>query len=188
MTSPRTNKIIRRVLLIASFIGFFPIAIRVADPLFTHPFRTGWQYEFPILLVWTDHVEIRWVHEVSEVSPRAKGESYTFNVEPSRQAWVERQVRNTPSPNGNAAWIIHVKQLGPSKQRIQLELLGDGIIGTIYEARPEEIVPLRLRAVGPGGAFAILAAQLLVWGGFWVLVSFVRRRLMRGKQQSTANL
>ena len=189
MASLRVKRIVPVVLLIVSFVGFFPISIRVADPFFTHPFRTGWQYPYPILLVWPDHVEMRWVHNVSEVSPRPKSGSYSFNVDPKRQSWVESKVRNTPSPNGNAAWIIQVKQLGPSRQQIQLELLGDGITGILYEARPEGIVPLRLRATGPEGAFVILAVQLLLWGWFWLLVWSIRRLLAPpGRPQSTRSL
>jgi hypothetical protein len=139
--SSRLKRIVLVVAVIATFIICFPISIWVADPFFTHPFRTDSQY--PILLVWPDRVEMRWVHGVSEISPRPNSENYTFNVEPERQAWVESNVRNTPSPNGNAAWTIHVKQIGLSRQQIQLELLGDGITVIVYEARPEEVVPLR---------------------------------------------
>jgi hypothetical protein len=156
----------------------FPISIRLSDPLFTYPFRTGWQYQYPVLLVWSDHVEMRWFHDIDEISPRPKSASYTFNVTPERQAWVEKNVRSTPAPDvGNAGWIIHVKQLSPSKQRIQLELLGDGIKGIIYDAGPEEIVPLKSRLAGPAGAFEILVVHLLLWGGFWLLVWFISRPL-----------
>ncbi len=175
MTSLRVQKIIHVVLLVASFIGLFPVSIRLADPLFTHPFRTGWQYEYPVLLVWPDRVEMRWFHNLSEVSPRPKDAGYTFNVSPQRQTWVENKVRSTPAPNGgHAGWIIHVKQIGPSKQQIQLELLGDGITGIIYAAGSEGIVPLRSRAIGPAGAFVTLAVHLLLWGGFWLSVRFIR--------------
>ncbi len=173
------------VLLIASFICLFPISIRIADPFFTHPFQRSWPYRYPILLVWPDHVEMRWVHDLSEVSPRPKGESYTFTVPPERQAWVESKVRNTASPSGNAAWVIHVRQLGAARQQIQLELLGDGITGMIYEARPDEIVPLRLRLAGPGGAFVMLGVQLLLLGGLWILVWFIRRLMPLHRRQSS---
>jgi hypothetical protein len=183
VTSPRTRKIVLIVLLTASFIGLFPISIRLADPALTHSFRTGWQYQYPVLLVWPDHVEMRWFHDISEVSPVPMGAGYAFNVAPERQAWVESKVRSTPSPNGNAAWIIHVKQLGHLKQRIQLELLGDGITGIVYEAGPEGIVPLRSRLAGPAGAFVILAVNLLLWGGFWLLVRFIPRLLGRANRR-----
>jgi len=169
VTSPRQKKAILLVLLIASFIGLFPISARLADPFFTHPFRTGLQYEYPVLLVWSDRVELRWFHDASEVSPCPKG-GYTFNVSPERQAWVQARVRNTPSPNRNAAWILHVTQIGPARQKIQLELLGDGITGIVYEARPQEIVPLQSRLAGPASSFVILGVHLLLWGGCWFTV------------------
>jgi hypothetical protein len=178
VTSPRARTIALIALVIASFIGLFPISIRLADPAFTHSFRTGWQYLYPVLLVWPDHVEMRWFHDISEVSPVPKGAGYTFNVAPERQAWVESKVRSTPSPNGDAAWIIHVKQLGHSKQQIQLEVLGDGITGIVYAAGPEGIVPLRSRLAGPAGAIVILAVHLLLWGGFWLLVRLIPHREM----------
>jgi hypothetical protein len=176
VTSLRVKRIVLVVLVIASFIGLFPISIRLADPLFTHPFRTGWQYEYPVLLVWPDRVGMRWFHNLSEVSPRPKDAGYTFNVSPERQTWVENKVRSTPAPNGGyAGWIIHVKQIGPSRQQIQLELLGDGIIGIIYEAGSEGIVPLRSRLSGIEGAIVILAVHLLLWGGFWLSVKLISR-------------
>jgi hypothetical protein len=163
---------VRQIALIASlvitFLAAFPVAIRLADSFFTFPFHSEWRH--PVLLVWPDHVEMRWFDDVSEVSPRPKDATCTFNIAPERQAWIEKEVRKTPSPNGNAAWVIHVRQLGPSKQRVQLELIGDGISGIIYEARSEGIVPLNSRAADPADAIVILGANLLVWGSFWLLV------------------
>jgi hypothetical protein len=182
-----TSRRVRLALLVAGFVGLYPISIRVADPLFTYPFRTGWQYQYPVLLVWPDHVEMRWFHDVSEISPRPEGAGYTFNVTPERQAWVEQEVRSTPAPNGgNASWIIYVKQLEPSKQRIQLELLGDGITGIVYEAGTEKIAPLRSRLAGPAGAFEVLVVHLFLWGGFWLLLWFVSRELARRRRQQHA--
>ncbi len=189
MTSLRVKRIVLIVLLIASFIGLFPISIRLADPFFTHPFRTGWQFEYPVLLVWSDHVEIRWFHNLSEVSPRPKDAGYTFNVSPERQTWVEDKVRNTHAPHGgDAGWIIHIKQIGPLRQQIQLELLGDGTNGIIYEAGPDGIVPLRSRAIGPAGAFIVLAVHLLLYGGFWLLAWFISRLLARRHSRQPAVL
>lgn len=185
--SPRLKRVVLIILLAGSFVAVFPISVRLGDPLFTYPFRTGWQYKYPVLLIWPDHVEMRWFQDVSEVSPIPKGAGYTFNVAPERQAWVENKVRSTPSPNGNAAWIIHVKQLGPTRQQIQLELLGDGITGLIYEVRAEEFVPLRSRLAGPLSSLSILAVHLLLWGGLWLLVWFISR-LTRRLRQQTATL
>lgn len=154
------------VALAVSFVAFFPISLRLADPLFTHPFARDSHSEYPVLLVWPDHVEIRRFHDVSEVSPRPKDAPYIFNIAPERQAWVEQQIHAMSRPNGvDAGWSIHVKQLGQSRQRIQLELLRDGINGLVYEAGPEKIMPLRSRLTGPAGAFIILGVHLLLWGG-----------------------
>jgi hypothetical protein len=119
VASSRVKRVVLVVALVASFVGCFPLAIRIADPFFTRQFREEKQY--PILLAWPDHVEMRRVQDISEVSPRPKGTGYAFNVEPDRQAWVESKVRNSPSPNGNAVWIVHVKPLSPSRQQIQLD-------------------------------------------------------------------
>lgn len=168
VTSARTRKIVFEILLTVAFLGLFPVSVRVADPLFNHPIRTGGEY--PVLLVWHDHVEMRWFRDLAEISPRLKDAHYTFNVAPDRQRWVEQQVRSTPLPKGvDASWIIDVKQISPSKQRIKLEVLGDGIAGLIYEANPDSIVPLKSRRAGPLDSLIILAVHLLIWGAFWLL-------------------
>lgn len=123
------------VALVISFIAAFPLSIRLADPFFTFPFHMDW-YQC-VLLVWPDHVKTRSFDDLAEVSPRPKDSSYSFNVAPDCEAWVEEQVRRLPPPNGNAFWAIHVKQLGVSRQEIRLELMGDGIAGLIYEAQPD---------------------------------------------------
>jgi hypothetical protein len=160
-----------------AFIGLFPFSMRLADPVFTHRFHAEWEH--PVLLVWPDHVEIRWFQNLAEVSPRPKDSAYTFNLAPERQAWVENEVRKTPSPNRNASWIIQVKQLGPSRQRIQLELFGDGLRGIIYEAGADEILPLRSRLTGPFGSIAFVAVDLLLCLGAWLLATFVVRLFHR---------
>lgn len=166
-----------------AFFGLFPVSVRVADPLFTRPFQTGWQYSYPVLLVWSDHVEIRSFRDLSEISPRPGDAKYTFNVAPERQRWVEQEVRRIPLPKGvDAGWVIHVKQIGPSKQWIELEALGDGIRGLVYEARPDSIAPLKSRLAGPGGSFIVLAAHLLIWGSFWLIAWIAFRFLMPSNQ------
>lgn len=175
------KKAVLIVALVASFIAVFPLSVRLADPFFTYPFHKDWYHA--VLLIWPDHVEARSFNDVAELSPRPKDAPYTFNVAPDREAWVKEQVRRLPSPNGSASWTIHVKQLGASRQEIRLELMGDGISGLIYEAQPEKIIPLRSRLGGPAGAFVILAANLLLWGGGWLLLWFVSR-IMRRRRES----
>jgi len=182
--SSKAQRTILIVLLTVTFIGVFPIAVRLGDPLFTYPFRTGGQYEYPVLLIWPDHVEMRWFHDISEVSPRPANAPYTFNVAPERQAWVENRVRRTPAPNGaDARWIIQVKHFGPSRQQIRLELMGNGITGLIYEVREDNIIPLRSRLAGPLSSLSILIVLLLLWGGFWLLVWLASRLVKRHLRQ-----
>jgi hypothetical protein len=89
--SPRLRKILLIVVLVASFVGLFPVSILITDPLFTLPFAPRWQCG--ILLVWPDHVELRLVHSISEVSPPPKNAGYSVNVSPERQAWVMEQAK-----------------------------------------------------------------------------------------------
>jgi len=178
------------IFLIVSFIGLVPISWLLADRTFTHPFPKEQDSDCPVLLVWPDHVEIRWFRKASEVSPRPTDAGYTFAVPPDREAWVKSKVASTPAPDGaDAGWIIRVKQISPSRQRIQLELLGDGIHGIIYEATRDEIVPLRLRLTGPSGAYIFGGIQMSLWGGLgwfvrWrVLPRFARTRPSTGMIQ-----
>jgi hypothetical protein len=173
-------------LRIITFVALIPISFRFADPLFTQPFHPGWQH--PVLLVWPDHVEMRWFRDVSEISPRSESANYTFDVAPDRQAWVEKEVRSTPSPNNNADWVVHVKQLGPSRQEIQLELLGDGITGIVYEATPYKITPLRTRLTGAGGALPVFMINLALWAGVWLLVRFVQWQWKRRSTLRTVDV
>jgi len=179
----RAKNAVLIILLVLSFVVLLPLSLRF-NPFFTFPFHSEWDHS--VLLVWPDHVEMRPFNDLSEISPRPKGAGYTFNVAPERQAWVEKAVRGTPSPNGDAAWTIHIRQLGSSRQQIQLELLGDGVAGMIYEARPDEIVPIRSRLAGPGGAVFILLVNVLVWSGCWLVIWFISRLVMqRCRQQSS---
>jgi hypothetical protein len=169
------------VLRIVSFLALIPVSFRIVDRLlFTQAFHPGWEH--PVLLVWSDHVEMKWFRNVSEVSPRPESANYTFNVAPERQAWVEEQVRSTP--NRNADWFINVKQLGSARQQIELGVLGDGVRGIIYEATPKQIVPLHSKITGPAGALPVFVMNLLLWGGIWWAASFIRRSTHRRKLQT----
>jgi len=177
------KKAVLIVALVASFVAVFPLSFRFADPFFTYPFHKDWHHA--VLLIWPDHVEARSFNDIGDVSPRPKDAPYTFNVSPDREAWVKEQVRRLPSPNGNASWTIHVKQFSASRQEVRLELMGDGISGLVYEAQSDRIIPLHSRLSGPAGAFVILAANLILWGGGWLLLWFVSR-IMSERRQSLA--
>jgi hypothetical protein len=187
MTSPRLRKILVITLGIVSFVALFPLSIRLSYLLFTRPFNPEWNY--PILLVWPDHIEVRWTHSISEVSPRPKGETYTFNVPPERQTWVEEQVRKISYPQDlDLGLAITVEQLGRDRQRIQLESWGSAeMTGLIYEAQPDRIVPLHSRAADVMSAlFIVVGVHLLLWGGAWFGVRLIWRLVIKQKQSQAA--
>src|SRR5262249_16259360 len=121
---------------------------------------------------------------ISEVSPRPPGERYTFSVLPERQAWVEQQVRSIRPQNHDAAWAIRVKQIGPQRQEITLEIWRDGFTGLIYEARRDEIVPLSTRRAGPGSSLIILMANAFLWGVIWLCLWLFWRFFTRPRRTS----
>jgi hypothetical protein len=179
------KKLLLIALVATAFVVLFPVSARIADPLFTRPFNPEWSH--PILLVWPDHVEERWVDSIAEVSPRPKGATYTFYVPPERQAWVEDQVRKISDPdNPQRALVIRIKQLGPERQQIQLESWTDGFMGLIYEARPNEIIPLHTRIAGPIDSLRVLGVHLLLCGGIWFVVWLVRRYLLKRQSARVA--
>jgi hypothetical protein len=163
------------VLRIITFVALFPISVRLADSLFTQPFQAGLIH--PVLLVWPDRVEMQWFNSLSEVSPLAADANYSYSVPPERESWVKAKVRDTPSPNGNAVWIIQVKQLGAGEQEIRLELMGDGITGIIYEATSNRITPLHTLRAGPLDSIKVLLVHLSVWGAIWLAFSLVTWRV-----------
>jgi hypothetical protein len=173
------------VALAISFVTLLPISWRLADPLFTHPFRED--DLDPVLLACPDHVEIHRFHDLPNGSSAQLDAGCTFNIAPARQAWVENAVRALPAP-GKASWQIRVKQVSAADQQIGLELLGDGISGMIYEARQNQIVPLSTRLTGPGGAFYPLAINVILWGAGWLMTTFVFRVWRKSQPRANASL
>jgi len=105
--------------MIVSLVGLFPISVRIAErKFFSKKFHTGWQYEWPVLLVWSDDVEIRWCKDLSEISSHPKDATYTFVVAPEERGWVAREVGRIPTA-GDGGWMVDVKQLDPLTQQIQ---------------------------------------------------------------------
>lgn len=182
MISQRLKKIAVVVAMTGSFVVLLPVSLLIVDPFFTKPYNPRWPCG--VLLVWPDHVEVRWIKNMSEVSPRPLGERYTFNVPRERQAWVESQVRSIRPPNPDASWAIRVKQPGPSRQQIQLEIWRDEFTGLIYEARPDEIVPLHTRHAGVGASLIIVQVNALLWGVIWPSLRLFRRFLTRPRRTS----
>lgn len=155
---------------VLALIGLFPLSIRVADPLFSRPYEA--RFEVPVLLVFPDHVEVRLVRSLSEVTPPQTEARYTFAIPPARQAWVERQIQTVPPPRPGSIWRLRVSQLGNETQRIDLEAYRDGLSGLIYDVHQNQIVPIAYRSAGPGAAFVVISIDvalsgvlaLLIWG------------------------
>ncbi len=172
MTSQRFRKAVLALLLLASFVGLFPLSVWIADPLATRRFDPS--VDARILLIWPDHIELRPASTISKVSPRPPNAEYSFFVPSERQEFVRNSLRNYPHPTP-ANWVIHVRSLGPEKQRIQLELLGDGYYGIVYEATADGINPVGTRLAGPGFAFVVLGIHLVCWGSLWAAVLILNR-------------
>lgn len=173
------SKIFLGAVMAISFLALLPLSWRIGDPLFfTHPFdRTLFD---PVLTICSDHVEVLKWHELANGHSLSAGEGCTFQVIQARQAWVERAVRQLQSPNPRkSAWIMQAKQLGGNRQRIDLELVGDGVAGMIYEVRDGSIVPLKSRLTGPLGAIFPIAINIAFWLAIWLVVWRVRSRYAR---------
>lgn len=84
------------VAFVLALIGLFPLSIRVADPLFSRPYEA--RFEVPVLLVFPDHVEVRLVRSLSEVTPPQTEARYTFAIPPSQTG-----VGRATNPNSASA-------------------------------------------------------------------------------------
>lgn len=173
----RSKRVGIAAIMIAGFIGLFPVSYLLADPIFTRPYDPGIQQGVP--LVWSDHIEIRLVKNISEISPRPKNANYTFTVAPERLEWVEDQIRRLAQPRSGWSWSMRVRNVQLGRQEIELEMTGDGVRGLVYEASANEIVPLRTKLSGPGGALIIMGIDLCVWGVSWATVWFARFMVRR---------
>jgi hypothetical protein len=150
------------------------VSIRIADPLATRKFDPS--INTRVLLLWPDHIELRAISALNDVSPRSQNAACTFLIPKDRQAWVRDRLRRYPDHARDASWIIAIKELGPTKD--QLEILGDGFWGMVYEANAERVIPVGTRLAGFGFAFIVLGIHIACWGGFWLVV-FAFPRLLR---------
>jgi len=175
------------VIVPLSFVALLPLSWRLADPLFSRPFDKTLVGD-PVLLVCPDHVEILRLHDISGGEPHSRIAGCTFNVAPERQKWVETALRVLPTPiPSKASWRIRVKQVHEADQQIDLELLGDGISGLLYEVKRDEITPMKSRLTGPGGALYALAIDFGLWTAAWCILLFGRRLIIRTRASVTLN-
>ncbi len=158
MKSRYLSRMILPVVMIGSLVGLFPAAVRLANPFATYPWNPA--IDARILLIWPDRIELQPIRALSDFSPRSPNAKYTFLVPVERQEWVTEQLRVYSTPTRSASWHMSVKRLEPGKQEIELELLGDGIYGVVYEASNEKIVPLKTRLADPGFAFIVVGIDV----------------------------
>jgi len=167
--------------LVLSLIALFPVSLRLADPFFTRQYEPS--YEVPVLLVFPEHVEVRWVKNTAELVPPTRNAAYTFAIPPDRQQWIEQQLRCSPPPRPGSAWSLRVRQLGDETQRIELEAYRDGFTGLIYDARKTSITPVAYRTAGPGAAFVYLMIDVglscILTMLVWIAMHFVSRQQSR---------
>jgi len=135
---------------VLSLFGLFPLSIHVADPFFTHPYEA--RFEVPVLLMFPEHVAVRWVKNIAEVAPPPIGAPYSFAIPRDRQLWVEQQILLAPPPRPGSFWRLRIHQLGNDTQRVDLEGYRDGFTGLIYDAHKASITPVAYRRAGPGAA------------------------------------
>ena len=153
-TQNRLRRSVRRpvvwAVLVTSLVALFPVSAHLADPLFSRTYDA--RFEVPVLLVFPEHIEVRWVKKIAEVAPPPKDPSYTFSIPRDQQAWVEHQIQALPPPRPGSFWKLRIEQLRDDTQRVDLEAYGDGFTGLIYQARKTSITPIAYRRAGPGAA------------------------------------
>lgn len=170
------HRITFRAIVGISFLALLPLSWRVGDALFfTRPFDRS--LFDPVLVICSGRVGVlRW-HELGETHNVSPGDGCTFQVAPAQQKLVERAVRQLQSPApGKSAWILHATQLGANRQRIDLELGGDGVAGMIYEVQNDKITPLKSGLAGPLGGLFPLIINVALWLFIWLPVWAVLKR------------
>ncbi len=177
------SRMILPVFLVGSLIGLFPLAVRLANPFATYPWNPA--IDARVLLIWPDRIELRPIRAWSDFSPRSPNSGYTFLVPAERQGWVTEQLRAYSTPTRNASWHLRVKPIEAGKQEIELELLGDGIYGVVYEASNERIVPFGTRLADPGFAFIVVGIDVASSVVLLLVVLLSRRFWLRRRVTHT---
>jgi predicted nicotinamide N-methyase len=152
------------------------LAVRIANPFATLAYNPT--IDARILLLWPDRIELRPIRDLASFSPLRANAGYSFVLPAERQTWVTEQLKTYSTPTNGTSWRLRVKPLESGSQEIDLELLGDGIYGVVYEASKEKVVPLKTRLAGPGFAFIVFGIDVL-GSVLLLLVILLFRRLLR---------
>jgi hypothetical protein len=172
------------VLFVVCLVVLFPLAVRFAAPFATFPYDSK-IVDGRVLLLWPDHIELQPIRALANFSPRPPNAEYSFMVPPERQSWVASQLRTYPTPTRSASWSLRVRSLESGKQEIELELIGDGIYGVVYEADQQSVIPLKNRLAGPGFLFIVFGLDLLASVSVLLIVSLFSR-LFRSQNDPTS--
>jgi hypothetical protein len=176
MTTHFTSRWATAAIFVGCVVILFPLAVRFAAPFATFPYDST-TVDGRVLLLWPDHIELQPIRALANFSPRPPNAEYSFMVPPERQSWVATQLKAYPSPTRSASWSLRVRALESGKQEIELELIGDGIYGVVYEANQQSIIPLKNRLAGPGFAFIVFGIDFLASLSIFLLVTLFRRLL-----------
>ena len=183
--SQRTRTTLALVgILIVSLIALFPLAVRIANPFATLAYNPA--VDARILLIWPDRIELQPIRDLANFSPRPTSAGYSFVLPKERQEWVTEQLKTYSTPTSGTSWRMRVKSLDSGNQEIDLELLGDGIYGVVYEASKDKVVPLKTRLAGPGFAFIVFGIDVLGSVLLLLIVLSFRRSLQRRRDGVSA--
>jgi len=152
--------------MVVTFVLLIPLSWWISGSVFNHPFEN--RPSDPVLLVCLDHIEVLHWSDTNGTRDKSLHPECTFQVNASKQAWVENEVRGLPSPApGKSRWTVQIRQLGPEDQQVDLELVGDGTTGLIYEAKSGGVTPLKTRYAEQAGALVAISINACLWAVFW---------------------
>jgi hypothetical protein len=168
-------------LLLIGFLGSCGVllrpAARIADPMTHRPLGSGIEKPFHVLVVRGDRGVIHVLKAPYRSPSLNPGES--FLVGDGQATAIERHL-NQRYRSRESSWSIDVKDLGPSRQLVELSWVGDGYSGGGYEATPITVRPLYRKITGPGFAFVFGAIALALNTALWLGAAFVLRRFRAG--------
>ena len=169
------------LLFLGSCAGMVPVSMLALDPLTRSPIGDLAE-PFPVAVVAAEGASVKMVKSANGFGDPGGGQSYL--IPDGQDGATERQLRERdPLGNRHASWVLRVRRLSVSRQRIELYRLGDGFWGGVYDATATQITPLYRKVTGPGFAFVsgplALGLNLGLWGMFWLIRRWYPRRARR---------
>lgn len=135
-------------------------------------------HEFPAVVVTSKAAEL--ILYSGRESFESEYKEYSFTIPTGRVALINEQLRRSQAERGAKGYPeIRVSQISEDRQFIELEILGDGLFESSYEASEKEIRPLKLMLTGPLFIFYPAATTLVFVLGSFLGFSAARRILKR---------